>query len=633
METFEDPKNFRLYVLRVSPQFSAEKSLSLFGRLCDTQKNFQTIKKEAEKAFRAGYDRILLPWNFVSHPERNQLKEWIVEQPNHFILAVHKLSFKPFQKLFDKYTHKRLLLELNLESYESVFLKELEDSPWPFCITIPAHKHMDLESLSRQLNQRYQPKTAKLIKRNVLSLAGPKNSYLLANFWKQIQKLLNRIGITDNINESNSSLISPVSNHYKTKCHFYGRGHPTSPSKLKQELNKTAPQRIFVHFPCSHQRQPDLYNSKEIYDFLTQYYYPPPPYDIYNLSIPKDLKLEPENKAEIVYNLKDKTGWFYSFFGLAFQDQANKNSKTGKKNLKPNLMKAWDKVLSFIHKITKKPQHSAIKASVIITAYNCEKELLLTLKHLYQQDLPKKEWELIVVDDGSAKPLSQTLKNLKFLKEMNFKLIFLPRALPRTGPKDHRFRAGIARNLGAKYAKGENLLFLDADILVPPHYISSACKQLKTDPVVQHPRYHLTKSAPSNYKDINKSRHTFIKINNYWEKFYETAENWNEKKLPWKYISTNSLCLKTKLFNQVGRFRKNHTCWGFEDTDLGYRLYQYGLKFKLNPVNTYHLFRPSEFSNSKALRRELLGMSALTFFHNNHDLSSYKEFEHLYQNL
>ena len=544
MQADKDPKNFRLYVLRVSPQFSAEKSLSLFGGLCDTQKNFQTIKKEAEKAFRAGYDRILLPWNFVFHPERDQLKKWIAKQPNHFILAVHKLSFKPFQKLFDKYKNKRLFLELNLESYESSFLQELEDSPWPFYITIPAHKHMDLESLSRKLKQRYQ---------NGL--------------------------------------------------------------KSKKKQNKTAPQRMFVHFPCSHQRQPDLYNSKEMYDFLSQSYYPPPPYDIYNLSIPKDLKLEPENKPEIVYNLKDKA------------------PKTDKKTFKLNLMKVWDKVFPLIYKITKKPQQPILKASVIITAYNCEKELLLTLKHLYQQDLPKKEWELIVVDDGSAKPLSQTLKNLKFLKEMNFKLIFLPRALPRTGPKDHRFRAGIARNLGAKYAKGENLLFLDADILVPPHYISSACKQLKTDPVVQHPRYHLTKSAPSNYKDINKRRDTFIKINNYWENFYETAEHWNEKKLPWKYISTNSLCLKTKLFNQAGRFRKNYTCWGFEDTDLGYRLYQYGLKFKLNPVNTYHLFRPSEFSNSKALRRELLGMSALTFFHNNHDLSSYKEFEHLYQNL
>lgn len=274
----------------------------------------------------------------------------------------------------------------------------------------------------------------------------------------------------------------------------------------------------------------------------------------------------------------------------------------------------------------------SIKASVIITAYNCEKELLLTLKHLHQQDLPKKEWELIVVDDGSGKKLSETLKNLKFLKEIDFKLISLPRKFPRTGPKDQRFRAGIARNLAVKYAKGENLLFLDSDMLIPPHYISSACQLLKRHDLVQHPRYHLTKSAPSNYKDINDSLHTFIKIDSYWEDFYKTAESWNEKKLPWKYISTNNLGLKTKIFKQVGRFRKNYTCWGFEDTDLGYRLYQAGCKFKLSPVKTYHLFRSSEFANSKKLKQELLGISALTFFHNNHDLSSYKEFSHLYQN-
>ncbi|MDE0092163.1 MAG: glycosyltransferase family A protein, partial [Oligoflexia bacterium] len=177
----------------------------------------------------------------------------------------------------------------------------------------------------------------------------------------------------------------------------------------------------------------ELYNSKEIYDFLNRRFSPPPPYDIYNLSIPTDLKLEPDNKPKLVYDLTDKSFW--------------------KKN--------------------------QLKASVVITAYNCKKECVLTLKHLYQQDLPKKEWELILVDDGSQEDLLPVLKDLNFLKQMNFKFISLPRVLPRTGPKDHRFRAGIARNLGAKYAKGKNLLFLDADILIPSYYISSVCQLLK----------------------------------------------------------------------------------------------------------------------------------------------------------
>ena len=554
-QAYTQKKNFRVYVLRVSRQFSIEASLLLFGGLCETEKSFTTIKEETDKAFRAGYDRILLPWNFVYHPEKHKIAEWIAVYPEQFILAVHKLSFKIFQKLFPKPAHKNLCLELNLESYDNLFLQELENSNYFFYITIPAHKKMSLESLSLQLNKRYSQNLA------------------------------------DNITGLNFNFFSGDSRFLRND-----RGNKNS--------KKIAP--VFVHFPCSHQAHPELYNSKEMYDFLKKAYYPPPPYDIHSLSIPKDLKLEPENKPELVYDLKDKS--FYK-----------KESSIKKQPLWNSLFK-------------KHFSSNSLKASVIITAYNCEKELILCLEHLYQQDLPKKEWELIVLDDGSQKRLSQALNTLQFLKEMNFKFIFLPRELPRTGPKDHRFRAGIARNLGAKQARGKNLLFLDADILIPAHYISSVCQLMKTNKVIQHPRYHLSPSAPSNYKDINKAQHTFIKFNDYWENFYKTAENWNKKKLPWKYISTNTLCLKAKLFKQVGAFRKNYTCWGFEDTDLGYRLYQSGIKFKLSPIETYHLFRPSEFSNSETLRQELLGISALTFFHNTHDLSSYEEFCHLYKN-
>ena len=539
-------KTLRVYVLRVNRQFSAEISLSLFGGLCETEKSWTEIKKESNRAIRAGYHRILLPWNFVYHPEKHKIAEWIAVNPHHFILAVHTLSFKDFQKLLPTDIYKNLYLELNLESYDNSFLKELENSSYSFYITIPAHKKMSLEDLSSQLNKRYRP------------------------------------NLTNNLKSADFKLFSRV-------FQFYTKN---SKNNSKKKVS------IFIHFPCSHQTHPALYNSKEIYAFLKKAYYPPPPYDTYNLSIPKDLKLEPENKPEIVYNfhssnlqISNRTCIFKKYF--------------------PN---------------------KALTASVIITAYNCEKELILCLKHLKQQNLPKRKWELIVVDDGSQKKLSSVLGSLPFLKEMNFKFIFLPREFPRTGPKDHRFRAGIARNLGVKYARGKNLLFLDSDILIPSHYISSACRLLKTHNVIQHPRYHLNPSAPSNYKDINKAQHTFVKFNDYWENFYETAENWNKKKLPWKYISTNTLCLKTQLFKQVGAFRKNYTCWGFEDTDLGYRLYQIGAKFKLNPIDTYHLFRPSEFSNSENLRQELLGISALTFFHNTHDLSSYEEFCHLYKN-
>ncbi|MBC6415978.1 MAG: glycosyltransferase family 2 protein [Bdellovibrionales bacterium] len=350
--------------------------------------------------------------------------------------------------------------------------------------------------------------------------------------------------------------------------------------KLSQQIQKKFKKNkknIYLSFPCSHEKHPELYEPEEIACFLKKDFYPPPPFEAYNLSIPKDLKLEPSVFPEFFY-------------------------KT------PSLRKP-------------------LKASVVIPAYNCFKELSLTLKHLYQQDLSKELFEVIVVDDGSSDSFS--LKKLDFLKEMNFKFLFLPRVKARTGFKDHRFRAGIARNIGVRESQGENLFFLDADILVPSHYLSTACRELKKHPVILHPRYHLKATAPLKYREIVKEKHSFIRFSDYWETFYKTAQDWNQRKLPWKYISTNTLCLKAKVFKQIRAFRKNYTCYGFEDTDLGYRLYQKHFQFQLHSLNTYHLYRKSEFLGQKNLREELLGLSALTFFYNTHCLNGYEEFKHL----
>ena len=496
-------QNSRWYLLRTTNQYPKEISLSLFGGLSQKEKAFSSIKQEGEKAFRAGYDRLLLAWNFVFHSEKEQLAQWILRKPQFFALSVHKKSFTAFKKIFEKRKPEHLLIDLFLENHDTNFLREVENLPWPFQITIPAHKGVDLKQLSNSLFERYNFKNQKAL-------------------------------------------------------------HP----------------HISMHFPCYHKKHLQLYGSEEMYNFLKKIYYPPPKIDIHNLSIPKDLELEPEREPEISYHISDS-----------------------------------------------KPI-----ASVVIPTYNCSQELGITLKHLFQQDLGKKKWEVIVVDDGSEDATAQYLKNLKFLSHLNFKFLFLPRQYKRKSFADFRFRAGIARNAGVKQAQGQYLLFLDSDMLIPSFYLSSVCHQLKKENVIQHPRYHLIQSAPKNYNQIDKNKHTFVKGSSYWENFYSTAGNWNQKRLAWKYISTNTLCLKSSVFKQVGCFRKNYTCYGFEDTDLGYRLYQFGFRFKLHPVNTYHLFRPLEPPHSNTLKRKLLGLSANIFFHNNHCLEGYEEFRHLMPN-
>ena len=60
------------YQLRVSRDFQEAPSLALFGGLSQRTKSLKQIKKEADVAWRAGYERVLLPWNVITH------KDWEV---------------------------------------------------------------------------------------------------------------------------------------------------------------------------------------------------------------------------------------------------------------------------------------------------------------------------------------------------------------------------------------------------------------------------------------------------------------------------------------------------------------------------------------------------------------------------
>lgn len=98
--------------------------------------------------------------------------------------------------------------------------------------------------------------------------------------------------------------------------------------------------------------------------------------------------------------------------------------------------------------------------SIIIPYYNCEKYITETLASVEAQTYPN--IEVILVNDGSSKPstayieaLIQDKAYIQYLYQEN---------------------KGVssARNTGAKHAKGEFLLFLDADDLILPNYITQA---------------------------------------------------------------------------------------------------------------------------------------------------------------
>ncbi|MBU1500062.1 glycosyltransferase family 2 protein, partial [Patescibacteria group bacterium] len=100
--------------------------------------------------------------------------------------------------------------------------------------------------------------------------------------------------------------------------------------------------------------------------------------------------------------------------------------------------------------------------SVIIPSYNSGRTIEPCLQSLIKQSLKP---EIIVVDDGSkdnTKTIVQSFSQVKLLTQTH------------QGP-------GAARNLGVKKAKGEILVFVDADMEFDQDFLQDLTKPIVTD--------------------------------------------------------------------------------------------------------------------------------------------------------
>ena len=112
--------------------------------------------------------------------------------------------------------------------------------------------------------------------------------------------------------------------------------------------------------------------------------------------------------------------------------------------------------------------------SVIIPTYNREKFVTLAIDSVINQTF--KDYELIVIDDGST----DNTKNV--LKQYNAKIHYI-----------YQNNSGVsaARNAGIKVARGEWLAFLDSDDEWMPEYLECQIQRAKEEPQI---RMHMTNS-------------------------------------------------------------------------------------------------------------------------------------------
>jgi glycosyltransferase involved in cell wall biosynthesis len=270
--------------------------------------------------------------------------------------------------------------------------------------------------------------------------------------------------------------------------------------------------------------------------------------------------------------------------------------------------------------------------SFIIPSFNSKFLLKNVIHHLIELDYPAEKFEILIVDDGSSDGTLEYIQNFLAPEKgfRNFSYFYFPRPKERKRG-DGSFRAGIARNQGAKHAKGRILCFLDSDIIVPKNYLLELTRLHKNFDLVQNTRLHLKNKNGNElqkYEFVNPKNDTYILEEKYWGKLFQT-EDWSTLPFFWKYTCTYSLSVSKELFVRAGCFKKTFVYYGFEDTDFGYRLWKLGARFHLSKIITYHLETSedrTEYKRSNFERHFVLSKTAKVFFLNNLDSDVFLHF-------
>ncbi len=200
----------------------------------------------------------------------------------------------------------------------------------------------------------------------------------------------------------------------------------------------------------------------------------------------------------------------------------------------------------------------SVSISVVIPAYNAAATIEECLLSLGEQTIPRAEYEVIVVDDGSTDQTGEVARRhgASVLKQ------------PNSGP-------AAARNRGIAAARGDIVLFTDADCAPAPDWIEQMAAPLSDQRIV---------GVKGIYRTRQRSLAArFIQLE-YQDRYDHTARSEYVD-----FIDTYAACYRRQVLVESGGFDTSFPLASTEDQELSFRLAEAGHKMVFNPrAIVYH---------------------------------------------
>ena len=198
-----------------------------------------------------------------------------------------------------------------------------------------------------------------------------------------------------------------------------------------------------------------------------------------------------------------------------------------------------------------------MKYSIIVPVFNRPDEVDELLESLLSQE--EKDFEVIIVEDGSQVPCKDVCD--KYADRLDLHYYYKENSGP-----------GQSRNYGAERAKGDYLLILDSDVVLPKGYIRAVSEELNREPA---DAFGGPDCAHESFTDTQKA------ISYSMTSFFTTGGiRGGKKKLDKFYPRSFNMGIRRDVYQELGGFSKMR--FG-EDIDFSIRIFKAGKRCRLFP--------------------------------------------------